>query len=329
MKWNLSLCRFWSRRSRAMAPDAIQLHSDIPNLCLTQGQVKGDADQALEDSSAVIDTVFSTQINHQAALEPEVTVAFWENDGEGEKLVIVGRSINIHMHLAMLKEALGMEKMRYEEAYTGGQFGLKIDVISEGIAGAAAIHFHRPVRYVPGLAETLAMSSKRHSFQMAVKIGADPEGNLTAYCNDFVVDNGAYYSVGSIVVNRALLMLSGSYNIPNIKARARLVYTNNPWGSAARGAGPPQAMFAQECAVDMLAVKMGKDPLAFRLQNSLQPGQTKSTGRKVDQWPLPELFEAIRPHYERALGGGHGPQGQTKVEGSGSGDRILWHRRTQ
>jgi aldehyde oxidoreductase len=134
-----------------------------------------------------------------------------------------------------------------------------------------------------------------------VKLGADAKGHLTAYCNDMLVDKGAYYSIGHTVVNRAMLMLSGSYHIPNIEARGRLVYTNNPWGSAARGAGPPQVNFALECAIDMLAEKLGIDPFEFRLRNSLQPGQSKSTGRVVQQWPFPGLIEALRPHYERAV----------------------------
>ena len=97
------------------------------------------------------------------------------------------------------------------------------------------------------------------------------------------------------------MTLSGSYNIPNINARARVVYTNNPWGSAARGAGQPQVSFALECAMDMLAEKLGMDPFEFRLQNSLQPGQTKATGWVAKEWPFPEVMKAIRPHYERAL----------------------------
>lgn len=147
----------------------------------------------------------------------------------------------------------------------------------------------------------MLMTSKRHSFKLQVKMGADSDGRLTAYCNDFVVDKGAYYSIGHVVVHRALLMLSGSYHIPNVHARGRLVYTNNPWCSAARGAGPPQANFALECAMDMLAEKTGIDPFEFRLRNSLQPGESKSTGRVVTEWPFPELMEAMRPHYDRAL----------------------------
>jgi aldehyde oxidoreductase len=285
----------------ALAADAIRVHDDRDNLCFEQPQIKGDVQSALKHSAAVIESVFTTQINHQAPLEPEACVARWEGAGEDAKLVIISRSINIHHHLGMLQEALGWENMAYIEAYSGGQFGIRIDVISEGIAGAAAIHFKHSVRYIPSLVESMLMTSKRHAFRMKVKMGADADGKLTAYCNDILIDKGAYYSIGHVILHRALLMLSGSYHIPNINARGRMVYTNNPWGSAARGAGTPQVNFALECAIDMLADKLNMDPFEFRLRNSLQPGQSKSTGRVVQQWPFPELMEAMRPHYERAV----------------------------
>jgi aldehyde oxidoreductase len=288
--------------TEGMAKDAIQVHNDQPNLCYSQKQIRGDAEAALAQSAFVVESDFSTQINHQAPLEPEACVSYLEEGEEGEEptLVVIGRSINIHVHLGMLQGALGYENMRYEEAYTGGQFGIKIDITSEGLAGAAALHFRRPVRYIPSLTESMYLSPKRHPFDMKLRLGADRQGKLTALAMDFVVDNGAYLSAGRAMVFRALYMLSGSYYIPAVKALGKLVYTNNPWGAAARGAGPPQANFALESAMDMLAEKIGMDPLEFRLINSLKPGQPKSTGTVVEQWPFPELGEAIRSHYNRA-----------------------------
>jgi aldehyde oxidoreductase len=285
----------------ALAEGALQIDPDRPNLCFTQPQIRGDAEEALAKSAAVVEADFSTQTNHQAPLEPEACVAYLdEEDDDLPTLVVIGRSINIHLHMSMLQDAVGYENMRYEEAYSGGQFGIKIDVTSEGLAAAAALHFKRPVRYIPSLTESMWLTSKRHAFNMKVRLGADAQGKLTAYTIDFTVNNGAYSSNGTVIVNRALLMLSGSYYIPAIKAMSRLVYTNSIWGAAARGAGPPQVNYALESAIDMLAKKMGIDPLEFRLINSLKPGQPKSTGRIVEQWPLAELIEAIRPHYNRA-----------------------------
>jgi aldehyde oxidoreductase len=157
------------------------------------------------------------------------------------------------------------------------------------------------VRYIPTLQESMFLSPKRHPFDMKLKLACDASGKLTAMGWDILVDNGAYNSMGNVVMLRAVQMLSASYDIPNVDALARLVYTNNPWGAAARGAGPPQTHYALESAIDMLARKMGIDPLEFRKRNTLHPGQTKSTGAVVDEWPFPELCEAIEPEYKRAV----------------------------
>jgi aldehyde oxidoreductase len=284
----------------ALADGAPQIHPDLPNLCYSQPIVKGDVASAFASAAAVVEGRFRTQINHQAPLEPEVSLAYLEGEGEDAELVVIGRSINIHLALASLQAALGWEAIRYEEAFSGGQFGIKVEVITEGIAAAAALHFRRPVRYVPSLAESMLATSKRHPFDMGIRLAANAEGRLTALDMDITVDNGAYMSLGIVILNRALHMLTSSYFVPNIHVTSRLVYTNNPWGSAARGAGPPQTHYAVECAIDLLAEKMGIDPLEFRRRNSLRPGDTKATGHVVKEWPFPGLCDALRPKYEEA-----------------------------
>jgi aldehyde oxidoreductase len=287
--------------AESLAEGACQIHKHSPNLCNEQIQIKGDAQKALARSACVVEADFSTQMNHQAPLEPEVSIAYLEGEGKDAELIVYGRSIWINKHAEMLQEALGWDHVRYREPFAGGQFGIKLNITSEGFTGAAALHFKRPVRYRPTLMESMQISSKRHPFAMKIKLGADAAGHLTAYTNEFVINKGAYFLTGAIIPNRALHMLSGPYNIPNIYAKSKLAYTNNGCGGgAARGAGPPQVAFALECAMDMLAEKLGIDPLEFRKINSLKPGETWSTGSVAEQWPFPELCEAIRPHYERA-----------------------------
>jgi aldehyde oxidoreductase len=284
----------------ALADGAPRVHPDTPNLCYSQPIVKGDAATAFATAAAVVEARFRTQCVHQAPLEPEVSLAYLEGEGEDAELVLVGRSINIHLAVASLQAALGWEAIRYEEPFSGGQFGIKVEVITEGIAGAAALHFGRAVRYVPSLAESMLATSKRHPFDMGIRLAADADGRLSALGMDITVDNGAYMSLGVVILNRALHMLTSSYFVPNIDVTSRLVYTNNPWGSAARGAGPPQTHYALESAVDLLAEKLGIDPLEFRRRNALKPGETKATGHVVREWPFPGLCEAIRPRYEDA-----------------------------
>ncbi|MBN2403143.1 MAG: molybdopterin-dependent oxidoreductase [Spirochaetes bacterium] len=280
----------------SLASGAYQIHPNTPNLIYQQPQIKGDAAKALASSAAVVEGKFTTQMNHQAPLEPETCVAYMD----GNELVINGRSIMIHVHGGVVQGAVGAEKVRYKEPFSGGQFGIKATVSSEGVAAAAAMYFKRPVRYIPSLTESMLISSKRHPFSMIAKLGADSKGILTAYTNEFTVNKGAYMLLGPIVPMRALHMLNSSYNIENVYALAKLAYTNDASGGAARGAGPPQVVFALESLMDMLAEKIGMDPLEFRKMNSMKPGQTRSSGVAVGQWPFPELCDAVKPYYERA-----------------------------
>ena len=52
--------------------------------------------------------------------------------------------------------------------------------------------------------------------------------------------------------------------------------------------------------MDMLAEKMGIDPLEFRKMNSLKPGQTRSTGAVVEQMAFPRALRC----YQAALRAG-------------------------
>ncbi len=301
VKVDLELLPVLDDAAVALADDAVRVHPDVPNLCFDAPMVRGDAEEALRQSAAVVEARFSTQISHMAPLEPEACVAYWEDeDGEEEPtLVVVGRSINIHADLDMLQEAVGWENMSYVEAFSGGHFGIKSHITSEAVTAAAAVHFKRPIRYIPSLTDSMLMTPKTTPFEMDVKLGADVDGRLTGYTNDILVDKGPYFVPHTI--GRALKTLSGSYYIPNVNARGRMAYTNNPWGGASRGNGQPQVSFALECSMEMLAEKLGIDPFEFRLRNSLRPGQAKSSGHVPTEWPFPDVMEAIRPHYERAM----------------------------
>ncbi len=286
----------------ALAPGAYPIHSHAPdNICSSQPLIKGDAEAALKEARYVYEGEYATQTVHQAPLEPEVSSAYFEGDGENRELVVVGRSINIHFHLNQLKETLGHEKMRYREAFSGGQFGIKVWIITEAIAGAAALHFNRPVRYCPTMAESMLITTKRHAYpSMKVKLSADADRRLNALFLDFTMDKGAYTVNGPVILGRAIMMMQGSYHIPHIKAFGKNVYTNNSFGGSARGAGPPQTVFATESALDMLAEQIRMDPLEFRRMNSLKPGQSKATGMEVKEWSFVEVCDAIQPAYERA-----------------------------
>jgi aldehyde oxidoreductase len=285
----------------ALAKGAPEVQPGTGNICMLNRQFRGDVKKALSSSAAVVEVEFNTQRVHQAALEPEAGVAYLEGKGKDAELVVIGRSLRIHDHAKLLKEALGWENLRYQEAFTGGQFGIKVDLTSEQIAGAAALHFKKAVRYIPGTAESLQMTSKRHPFDMKVRLGADAKGKLTGYEIYATVEKGAFSAAAVVIVHRSLAMLSGAYYIPDVFAEVKMVFTNNIWGGAARGAGPPQVNYALESAMDLLAAKVGMDPLAFRQLNIIKPGESTSSGHVMEEWAIDGCLKKVKPMYEKAL----------------------------
>ncbi len=74
----------------------------------------------------------------------------------------------------------------------------------------------------------------------------------------------------------------GPYKIPNVKADGLCIYTNNPKSGAMRGFGSPQAVFAVESHMDIIAEKLGIDPVAFRMKNAFESGDLNCTGQVME-----------------------------------------------
>ena len=133
---NTRFCPGSATPKEALAKGAPEVQPGTGNICMLRRQIKGDAKKALSSSAAVVEAEFNTQQVHQAPLEPEAGVAYLDGEGKDAQLVVVGRSLRIHDHAKVIKDALGWENVRYQEAFTGGQFGIKVDLTSEQIAGS-------------------------------------------------------------------------------------------------------------------------------------------------------------------------------------------------
>ncbi len=75
------------------------------------------------------------------------------------------------------------------------------------------------------------------------------------------------------------------------------MYTNNPVSGAFRGFGVTQVTAAVEQVIDMLAEKLGMDPLELRLKNAVRRGDRNCVGKTlVCSTGLVECLERIREH---------------------------------
>ena len=183
----------------------------------------------------------------------------------------------------------------------GGAFGGKEDLSIQGHAALAAWLVQRPVRIVLTREQSLRVHPKRHPLTLHYTVGADSEGRLTAVRARITGDTGAYASGGTKVRERAAGHACGPYRVPNVDVEARTVYTNNPPCGAMRGFGVPQAAFAIEGVLDLLAERLDVDGFDIRERNVLIPGDRFATGQRMESGcGVLKTLEAVRDVYKGA-----------------------------
>src|SRR5262249_10565901 len=88
---------------------------------------------------------------------------------------------------------------------------------------------------------------------------------------------------GPRVVQKSAYTAAGPYRIPNVRIQAYGVYTNTVVSVAFRGYGVPQLTWAYESQMDVIAERLGLDPLELRLKKVLTRGEHFIEGdRPVD-----------------------------------------------
>ncbi|KJS90070.1 xanthine dehydrogenase family protein molybdopterin-binding subunit [Desulfosporosinus sp. BICA1-9] len=241
---------------------------------------KGDIESAFAQADIVIENIYRTQMQEHAYIEPEAGVAYLD----GDVVVLRVSTQNPHFDRTEVARnlALPLNKVRIVQAPTGGGFGGKLDISVQIHIALLAIRTKRPVRLVYTREESFVTSTKRHPYIIYYKTAADKNGKLMAIDVTVIGDTGAYASYGPGTLTRSAVHATGPYEVPNVKADAYTVYTNNPTAGACRGFGVPQLAFAHEQQMDMIAQKAGISPIQVRLLNALRPNSITATRQVLE-----------------------------------------------
>ena len=266
---------------QAMQSDAPALHVS-GNLLKHIKVRKGDIEAGFEQADIILEHTFHTPSLDHAFIEPECSIARLAPDGRME--IYVGSQIP-YSDRNQVARALGWpeERVHVIGQLMGGGFGGKEDIAGQIHAALLAQVTGRPVKLLFDRQESLLVHPKRHATQIRVKLGARRDGQLTAVESELYGDTGAYASLGEKVLTRATTHSSGPYEVPHVKADCYAMYTNNPPAGAFRGFGVTQSAFAVESMLDMLAERLGIDPVALRRMNALRLGSVTNTGQVLGE----------------------------------------------
>jgi CO/xanthine dehydrogenase Mo-binding subunit len=239
---------------------------------------KGDVDSAWASAAHIVEGEYRTGAQEHLYIENNGVIA--EYSAESGVTVWGSLQCPFYVHKSLLSVFdLPEDKVRVIQTETGGAFGGKEDYPSILAAHASllAIKSGHPVKMVYDRMEDLAATTKRHPSRVRHRTALDRDGKLLAMDIEVCTDGGAYSTLSSTVLSRATLHSPGPYVCPNVRINSRSWATNLvPYG-AFRGFGAPQACFAIERHIDVIAASIGIDPVELRRRNFLHDGDTTAT----------------------------------------------------
>ena len=153
----------------------------------------------------------------------------------------------------------------------GGGFGGKGHVYPEDLLVTfLSRKLGQPVRWIEGRTEHLMSATHSRDQLHDVEVGFDDEGRILAIRDDYIVDCGAWNPIGSGVAYNTAVHLTGPYKIENLAASGRIVVTNKVPNAPYRGAGRPEAAFAMERTIDLVARTLGLESVEVRRRNMIR-----------------------------------------------------------
>jgi carbon-monoxide dehydrogenase large subunit len=241
---------------------------------------KGDLDAGFRQADLIVENRFTTQVTHQAYLEPHACVVSARADGSAD---IWSCSKTPFAVRTQLSNCIGIEKEKlvFHPMQIGGDFGGKGGFMDVPAAYFLSKKSGRPVKMIMDYGEELSAGNPRHAAIIKVKTGVKRDGTITAHHMDFLFDSGAYGSMKPAGYLIGASTCAGPYKIDNCLIEERMVYTNKIPCGHMRAPGDPQGFFANESQMDIVARRLGMDPAAFKRKNMMKDGDETPIGGHV------------------------------------------------
>lgn len=251
----------------------------------------GDLQAAFDQAAVVSDDTFELPYVTHAALGTMCCLAQWDAQG---RLTIWSTTQVPFLYQRELAEILGIggDRIRVIQPTLGGGFGRGLDVYPiDPICAFLARKAGRPVKIEFDRTEEFIACPTRQPCRFHIRAAAAADGTLLARDVMVYLDNGAYVSWGPTTPYVMMATVTGLYRVPNVRFETKILYTNNPYSGAMRGYGNLQATFAVESSMDILAAKLGLDPLEFRMRNANQSGDVTPQDMRITTCGLTECMQ--------------------------------------
>ncbi|MBI2368729.1 MAG: xanthine dehydrogenase family protein molybdopterin-binding subunit [Deltaproteobacteria bacterium] len=276
----------------AMQAGAPLIHEGRERNIVFQWQwAEGDVEQGFRAAREVVEGRFRVEAQAHCCMETHACVAQFDPDGRLTLWTSTQSPYYVRKDVARVLQ-LPIEKVRVMKVAVGGGFGSKSRIHEEAICALLARRAGRPVRLVLTREEEFVATRLRHPMVVTLKVGARADGALAAVEGRSLVDAGAYHDTASRVCSTMFQEdLIFTYRMPCVRLQGLAVHTNNPPGGRMRGFAGPAVVFALESQMDLLAHRLGIDPVELRLRNAYRTGDALNEGKAMGPTGLVECIE--------------------------------------
>ena len=293
----------------ALAENAPLVHPFAArNICFQDKLEKGEISKGFAEADEIFEDTFEFPMVYHYSMEPHTTIARVGTEG------ITVWSSNSHPFGVRREVAkifkCPLSSVRVIIPFVGGAYGSKSGSKIEPIVVALARKAGRPVRVIQNVSEAM-VTVRRHSAICNLRTGVKKRRDFGGERGGDLFNTGAFSEMGAAVTGRALIRILGPYRIPHLKVTGTCVYTNTVSAASFRSVAGPQTAWATESQMDIIAQKLGLDPVEFRKKNLLNKGEElEPKGKPLDA----DLFVGLKLVTEKL-----GWDGAVTKEGKGRG----------
>uniref|UniRef100_A0A8C5SZC2 xanthine dehydrogenase n=1 Tax=Laticauda laticaudata TaxID=8630 RepID=A0A8C5SZC2_LATLA len=254
---------------------------------------KGNIKKGFEEADHIVEGEMHIGGQEHFYLETHCTIAVPKGeDGEMELFV---STQNLAKTQDLVANALGVPANRIlvRVKRMGGGFGGKESrsIILSTVVAVAAAKTGCPVRCMLDRDEDMLISGGRHPFWAQYKVGFKKNGRITSLDTSYYSNGGNSVDLSHGVMDRAVLHMDNSYNIPNIRGIGVVCKTNLASNTAFRGFGGPQGMMVAECWISDIALKCGLSAEEVRKINLYSEGDLTHFNQKLEGFTLKRCWE--------------------------------------
>ena len=258
---------------KAQEEGAPQIHEERPNVQQFNDYQRGDIDAGFKAANAVIKGTYKTSVEIHQNAETHSSIALWK----GDNLTVWDSTQAIHNVRDGLARVLKIpaSRIRVIKQYMGGGFGSKLGLNDYTVTAAKLAKIAgNPVKIVLSRKDSSLCVGNRPSSIQTYKGGVKKDGTLTALSLETLTCGGIGRG------DRCAEPLVDVYKCPNVKVLEHTVYTNTGASRPMRAPGHTPGTFGLESFLDLLAHKIGMDPLELRRKNY----STKNQGDTGDPY---------------------------------------------